>query len=174
MKFRNCFVAVLASISLTGCGLAGMIDRDTAYNYGVLSHASQHINATKEFNENNLGLGVGSEAELRGTRWSFGVEGGVFENSNNNTTPYGVAYFERDMLLDRPRALRAGFFSGYARYPDEADKSGRIFPAIGDYIPVVGLQMTIPTVWRHEFRLRMAPGLNRSKAIIALQSNFVF
>ncbi len=174
MKIRNAILSLLAGATLSGCGLSEMINRSTAYNYGVISHASEHVDATKNFNENNLGIGVGSEANLRGTKWSFGVEGGIFDNSNSNLSPYAVTYFERDMLARKPRALRVGFFTGYARYPDEAASSDSILPSVGDYIPVAGLQATFPTVWRHEFRVRVSPGLSRSKAIIALQSNFVF
>ena len=46
--------------------------------------------------------------------------------------------------------------------------------AIGDFIPVVGLQATVPTFGPHEFRFRLTPGLTRADAIITLQSNFVF
>jgi len=151
-----------------------MIVRGSSYNYATISHASEHIDASKDFNESNPGLGLGSEAPLRNSKWSVGVEGGFFENSNNNTSIYGLGYFERDMLENNPRALRVGFFSGYARYPAEAANSNSFLPSIGDYIPVVGLQATVPTVWRHEFRVRVAPGLSRSSAIVALQSNFVF
>jgi len=103
-----------------------------------------------------------------------GAEAGFFENSNENTSIYAVGYFERDMLKNKPRALRVGFFSGYARYPAEAASSDSILPTIGDYIPVAGLQATVPTFGPHEFRVRVAPGLSRSSAIVSLQSNFVF
>ncbi len=175
MKKSPKFILSIAMIaSLSACGLSDMINRTEAYNYGTISHASEHVNATKDFNETNPGLGLGSEAPLRGTKWSAGVEAGFFENSNSNTSTYAVGYFERDMLAKRPRALRVGFFSGYARYPSEAANSNSIFPSIGDYIPVAGLQATVPTIGRHEFRVRLAPGLSRSSAIISLQSNFVF
>ncbi len=174
MKSPRVALSLIAVATLSACGLPDMINRATAYNYVTISHASEHIDASKDFNETNPGLGVGSEAQLRGSKWSFGVEAGAFENSNNNTTPYAVGYFERDMLADKPRQVRLGFFSGYARYPSEAANSDGIFPTIGDYIPVAGLQATIPTFGPHEFRVRVAPGLSRSRAIIALQSNFVF
>jgi len=100
------------------------------------------LGLTLDFNENNIGVGVGSEAPLRGSKWSFGVEGGAFQNSNNNLSIYGVTYFERDMLRESPRSLRVGFFSGYARYPAEAANVSGIIPAIGDFIPVAGFNST--------------------------------
>lgn len=174
MKSPKLILSLTAVAALSACGLPDMIVRGGSYNYATISHASKHLGATKDFNETNLGLGLGSEAPLRNSKWAFGVEGGAFENSNSNTTIYGVSYFERDMLVAKPRALRLGVFGGYARYPAEAAKSDSIFPTIGDYIPVAGLQATIPTFGPHEFRVRVTPGLSRSSAIIALQSNFVF
>jgi len=174
MKSPRLILSLACVTALSACGLPEMINRGGAYNYATFSHASTHVDATKDFNENNPGLGLGSEAPLRGSKWSVGVEGGYFENSNNNTSIYGVGYFERDVLANRPRALRVGFFTGYARYPNEAANSDTFFPTIGDYIPVAGLQATVPTFGPHEFRVRVAPGLSRSSAIISLQSNFVF
>ena len=174
MKTPKILLSLMAAVTLSACGLPDMIVRGGSYNYATINHASKHLNATKDFNENNFGLGLGSEAPLRNSKWAVGVEGGYFENSNNNTSIYAVGYFERDMLETKPRALRVGFFSGYARYPAEAANSDSIFPTIGDYIPVAGLQATVPTFGPHEFRVRVAPGLSRSSAIVALQSNFVF
>ena len=174
IRLRSTLLPLSLAAVLSGCGLPEMINRSGAYNYATISHVSKHIDATKDFNEVNPGLGIGSEAPLRGSPWSIGVEAGAFENSNSNTTPYAVTYFEREMLKDRPRALRVGFFGGYARYPSETGSFDGIIPSIGDYIPVAGLQATIPTFGAHEFRVRLSPGLSRSRAIIALQSNFVF
>lgn len=174
MKTPRTLLSLSMIAALSACGLPNMIDRNGAYNYGVISHASKHLNATKDFNETNPGLGLGSEAPLRGTKWAVGAEAGFFENSNNNTSPYAVGYFERDVIVNKPRALRVGFFSGYARYPNEAANSDSIIPAIGDYIAIGGLQATVSTIGPHEFRFRMAPGLSRSSAIVSLQSNFVF
>ncbi len=173
-KIRSTILSLSLAAFASGCGLPEMINRGGAYNYATISHVSEHIDASKDFNEVNPGLGIGSEAPLRGSPWSVGVEAGAFENSNRNTSPYAVGYFERAMLKDRPRALRVGFFGGYARYPNESGSFDGIIPSIGAYIPVAGLQATIPTFGPHEFRVRLSPGLSRSTAIISLQSNFVF
>ena len=173
-KIKTIALGVTLMGGLSACGLPEMISADSTYNYATITHTSTHVNATKNFNENNIGVGVGSEAPLRGSKWSFGVEGGAFQNSNNNLSIYGVSYFERDMLRESPRSLRVGFFSGYARYPAEAANVSGLIPAIGDYIPVAGLQATFPTFGPHEFRVRVSPGLRRSDAVIAIQSNFVF
>lgn len=163
---------ILASVS--ACGLAEKIGASRAYNYATVTHVSEHVNATRSFNENNPGIGIGSEAPFIGEKWAVGVEAGVYKNSNSETSPYAVTYFERDMIPSKPRALRMGFFTGYARYPAEARRFRDTYPVIGDFIPVVGLQATFPTFGSHEFRLRATPGLNQSSSIISLQSNFVF
>lgn len=164
----------MLAASVSACGFADRIGASRAYNYATVTHVSEHVNATRNFNENNPGLGIGSEAPFIGAKWAVGVEAGAYKNSNSNTSPYVLGYFERDMIPSKPRALRLGFFTGYARYPAEANRFSDRYPVIGDYIPVAGLQATIPTFGPHEFRLRATPGLNQSSAIISLQSNFVF
>jgi len=160
---------------LSGCSVYDRVSASRAYNYGVVTHVSEHINATKSFNEVNTGLGFGSEAPLTMSRWAIGVEAGRFRNSNDNLSTYAAGYAEYGVLRQNPRALRVGAFTGLAQYPAEADKNraNNKF-AVGDFIPVIGLQATVPTIGPHEFRLRLTPGLSRADAIVTLQSNFVF
>lgn len=169
-------IAALAlATGLSGCGVLDQISASRAYNYAAITHASHHVNASKEFNEVNPGLAIGSEAPLMRSRMSLGVEGGRFRNSSDEMTTYGALYGEYGVIKSNPRALRLGAFTGWAEYPAEAAKNraeGKW--AIGDFIPVIGLQATVPTLGPHEFRLRVTPGLSRSDAIITLQSNFVF
>ncbi len=168
-------LTLTAAVGLSGCGLSDRIATTRAYNYATVTHASKHVNASKEFNEVNPGIGIGSEAPVARTRWSLGVEAGRFRNSSEELTTYLTGYGEFDVLRNKPRALRIGGFSGLAQYPAEADKNrseGKF--AIGDFIPVVGMQVTVPTFGPHEFRMRITPGLERSDAIVTLQSNFVF
>lgn len=174
MNLTKISMAVALVSSLSACGFSDLIGASRAYNYATITHASEHVNSTKDFNEINPGLGVGSEAPFRGSKWSVGVEAGAYKNSNSNTSTYALSYMERDMLPRNPRSLRFGGFFGYARYPAEAARWENKLPVFGDYIPIVGLQATIPTISPHEFRVRVTPGLSRSSAIVSLQSNFVF
>lgn len=166
--------SLLLVAGLSACGFSDLIGATRAYNYGTITHVSEHVNATKEFNESNPGVGIGSQAPLRDSKWSVGVEAGIYKNSNDENSSYVLGYFERDILESYPGAFRLGFFSGYARYPDEAERWQNKLPVFGDYIPVGGLQATFPTISPHELRVRITPGLSRSSAIVTLQSNFVF
>ena len=168
-------ICLAAAMGLSSCGIVDNIATSRAYNYGVITHASEHVNPTKSFNENNPGVGIGSEAPLAMSRWAVGVEAGRFRNSNDELSTYLGSYAEYDVLRNKPRRLRVGAFAAMAQYPAEADKNraNGTF-AVGDFIPVLGLQATVPTVGPHEFRLRLTPGLSRSDAIFTLQSNFVF
>jgi len=48
------------------------------------------------------------------------------------------------------------------------------YPVIGNFLPFVGFQLTVPTVGPHEVRMRVSPGYSSDTAIFSIQSNFVF
>lgn len=168
-------ITLTVATGLSGCGAFDKIAASRAYNYGVVTHTAKHINATKSFNENNPGIGIGSEAPIVMSRWSVGVEAGRFRNSNDDMSSYAAGYAEYALNRKDPRAIRAGAFYGLAEYPAEAAKNraNNKF-AVGDFIPIIGLQTTVRTIGPHEFRMRLTPGLSRADAIVTLQSNFVF
>ncbi len=168
------FAALLiGAASLQGCAIWDQINTSRAYNYLVVSHASHHVDAQREFREKNLGIGFGSEAPVKGNkRLAVGLETGLFENSLEHWSTYVAGYWEYDVLGRAPRRLRMGGFLGMAEYPSEAGRTS--LPTAGDYIMVGGLQATIPTTSNHEFRVRLAPGLNQSGPVFTLQSNFKF
>lgn len=172
------FVAavIVAGSSLTGCAMTDRISQSEAHNYAVLTHASTHINPTRGFNEVNPGLGLGSEAPIKGAPYVVGVEAGRFLNSLDEQSSYAGAYVERDVLSQSaPGRLKLGAFFAYAEYPSEVQKArDRGFVVLGDFIPIAGLQATIPTIGPHEFRVRVTPGLTQADGIVTLQSNLRF
>lgn len=164
------------ALSVSGCGFTDYISRSDAYNYVTVTHASTHLNARKDFNENNPGIGFGSEAPIRRGPNSVGVEAGRFLNSVDKYTSYAAGYWERDLLpQSNPRRVRAGAFFAYAEYPDEVQRAkDNGYLTLGDFVPIVGLQATVATVSQHEFRFRLTPGLSQSDGIVTLQSNWRF
>ncbi len=166
--------AALSGVAaLQGCALVDKINTARAYNYLAISHASAHIDASRDFQEVNPGIGFGSEAPLKNTeKVAVGIETGRFLNSLDDLSSYSVGYWEYDLLPSQPRRVRVGGFLGLAEYPTEAGRDN--LPSFGDFIMVGGLQATVATVGNHELRMRAAPGITQSGAILTLQSNFKF
>jgi len=96
--------------------------------YMVLSVASVHIDATTDLNQSNPGLGLG--CQLSGT---LAVEAGIFVDSYENTTVYGIGILSKEV-----GPVEVGAFAGVARYPD-ADINIAL-PNFQNWIPVAGLQ----------------------------------
>lgn len=176
MRFTTPIAGLCLAALLGGCAYTDRIGITRAQNYATVTHLSEHINADKDFNEFNPGIGIGSEAPLRRTNYAVGVEAGHYRNSVDRPTTYALAYVERKFSpLRQPETIGLGAFFAYAEYPDEVERAqDRGFVTIGDFVPVVGLQATVPTVGPHEFRFRLSPGPARADAILTLQSNFRF
>ena len=170
MKLSTAIGATAAAVTLSGCGFADYLGATRAYNYAVIQHVSSGGKGGA-FEENTPGIGIGSEAPFKSSKYAAGVEAGVYNNPEDVRAPYAVAYVERDMLENRPRRLRFGAFAGFAKFPTKADDSNLAF---GDYVLTGGLQMTVSTVGPHEFRVRMSPGLNDSGSTLTLSSNIKF
>lgn len=165
--------ALGSAVALQGCAVVDQVNTARAYNYVTVSHASSHIDASRDFQEVNPGLGFGSEAPLKNSnKVAVGIETGRFLNSLDDWSSYSVGYWEYDVLPSKPRRLRIGGFAGLAEYPTEAARGH--LPSFGDFITVGGLQVTVPTIGNHEIRMRAAPGISQSGAILTLQSNFKF
>jgi len=108
--------------------------------YLTVSLGSAHINATRELNENNPGIGVGCEI-----RENLVLEGGGLINSYNDTTSYAIAIMTRDY-----GKWELGVFGGIAHYPDA--KNNINLPSVGDFIPAGGVQAA-----RGPFLIRLIP-----------------
>ena len=65
MRFTTPIAGLCLAALLGGCAYMDRIGVSRAQNYATVTHLSEHINAEKEFNEFNPGLGIGSEAPIR-------------------------------------------------------------------------------------------------------------
>lgn len=124
-------LTALAALTLATPAIA-----DTQYHASV-SLASYHINATRDFNESNFGLGLG--VSWGGDIFRYGLEAGFFENSYHHQSTYvssnwnwKVADFEHVNIL----IGGYGAFAGYPNLTGYADKYG--IPRIGDHIMIGG------------------------------------
>ncbi len=156
-------IMACALLGLSACGFAEKIGATRAHNYATVLHS---VDAK--------GIGIGSEAPFRDSRLSIGVEAGAFRTADDETSGYALTHFEIDLLEKKARNPRLGAFMGFASSPDAADRFRDRYPVIGNFVPIVGVQLTLPTFGPHELRLRMAPGLSSESAIFSIQSNFVF
>ena len=168
--------ALLAAGTLSGCGISEQISTSRAYNYATVTHTSQHLGATKSFNENNPGFGIGSEAPIRRSPYVVGLEAGRYRNSLDDYSSYAAGYVERKFAPRRgPKDIGLGLFLAYAEYPSEVQRAkDKGYLTIGDLVPVVGLQATVATVGPHSLRMRLTPGLSHADAVLTVQSNFRF
>ena len=169
MKKTPLMAIALAGFTISGCGFADYIGATRAYNYAVIQHAS--AGGDGDFENNTPGIGVGSEAPFKSSKYAVGVEAGIYNNPEDVRAPYAVAYVERDLIENQPRRLRVGGFAGFAKFPFEAERSNLNF---GDYVLTGGVQATVSTFGPHELRVRLSPGLNDANATVTLSSNFKF
>ena len=163
MKLKNAVCLLATCTVLSSCGFADLIGAKRAHNYFSVIHS-----------EDAAGVGIGAEAPFRNSALSFGVEAGIFRDSDDETTGFGLAQFELDLRQDRTRSPRLGAFFGFVNDAEVARRFEDRYPVIGNFAPIVGFQATVPTYGPHELRLRVAPGLSANSAIFTLQSNFVF
>ena len=172
------YLALLGLVGLlAGCALTREVDLDRAEPYVTFALASEHVAAEQDFVETNPGVGLGAEVQVGTRPILVGGELGVFRNSFDETTPYLVGFTEGTVgapWSEHPLGL--GVFYGYGRYPGEADRArDRGFVVIGDFIPIGGLQVTVPTIRNNALRFRIVPGLLEDTAsVIAIQTNFRF
>ena len=172
----RCTIPLLVgAVALAGCDISETFAVSRSTNFVTLPHASLHVNPDRDFNEFNPGIGVGSEAPFRRSDYVFGLEAGRFRNSLEEGTSYAAAYVERKFAPVRSTSIGLGAFFAYAEYPNEVQRAeDNGFITFGDFVPVAGLQATVPTIGSHEFRVRLTPGLEDADALLTLQSNFRF
>jgi len=161
-KLRNAVFAGLA-IALTGCGMADKLGASRAYNYATLLHSQEA-----------RGIGVGAEAPFRDSPFTLGIEAGAFRNSDDESSGYALTHVELDLIETQPRNPRIGAFIGFVNDRERAKRFDDRYPVLGNFLPFVGVQLTVPTVGPHEFRMRISPGYSAETAIFSIQSNIVF
>jgi len=133
--------------------------------------ASLHLNASRDFNEFNPGIGIGLTAPVGTGPSEIGVEAGQYRNSLGDQSYYVMASFDAQIASLTPNmALRLGAFSGFARYPGTANKfKNHGVPTIGDWVLAVGLQTTLRIADTYDVRLRVMPAGNVADALFTAQ-----
>ncbi|MCF6304388.1 MAG: hypothetical protein L3J33_03340 [Rhodobacteraceae bacterium] len=140
--------------------------------YTSISIASLHVNATRDFNEFNPGIGIGvtwGNDVLR-----YGLEVGTFRNSYYFQSTYATANWRWRVATLGDVNIWAGGWLGFAEYPNligYADKFG--IPRIGDFVMVGGASATV------EFDRFNIVGLytpvgNKMDGVLALKINIPF
>ena len=133
-----------------------------AFNLG-----SHHLNASRDFNEFNPGIGIGQPGPIGTGTSQLGVEAGQYKNSLGDQSYYLMASFDAQIASITPNvALRMGGFSGFARYKGTANKfKNHGVPTIGDWVLAVGLQTTLRVADTYDLRLRVMPAGNVADAL---------
>jgi hypothetical protein len=151
------------ALVMTGCGFSEKIGAYSAYNYATLLHSNQA-----------KGIGIGAEAPFRDSPLTLGIEAGGFKDSGDQSSAYALTHIDFDLIETKPRNPRVGAFIGFVNDAERAARFDDRYPVIGNFLPFVGFQVTVPTIGPHEFRLRISPGYSAETAIFSIQSNIVF
>ncbi len=163
MRLFKAIVMAGSVLSLTACGLADKMGATRAYNYATVLHSTEA-----------QGIGIGAQAPFRSSPLSVGIEAGAFQDAAKDTNSYALLHLDYDVIETKDRNPRIGAFIGFVSDPERANRFEDRYPVIGNYLPFVGVQLTVPTAGPHEVRLRMSPGYSSETAIFSIQSNFVF
>ncbi len=137
---------------------------------------SHHLNATRDFNEVNPGIGIGITGPSGLGRSEFGLELGQYKNSLNNQSYYVMGSLDTEIArLGPDMALRLGGFAGLARYPSNANKfKDHGVPTFGDWVLAAGLQSTLRINDTYDLRLRVMPAGSVADALITAQISIRF
>lgn len=133
--------------------------------------ASHHLNASRDFNEINLGLGIGITGPSGIGATEFGIEAGQYKNSLDNQSYYVMASLDLEVIeITENLALRMGGFSGLAHYPSNGNKfKDHGVPTIGDWVMAIGLQSTLRVADKYDLRVRVMPAGNVADALFTAQ-----
>ena len=135
---------------------------------------SHHLNANRDFNEFNPGLGVGLSKEFSGFELSGEI--GQYHNSLDEQSQYAMASVDREIARFGQRtAWRMGGFAGFARYPSSSNKfKDHGVPTFGDWVLGVGLQTTFRFDDKYDLRLRVMPAGHVADALFTAQFSIRF
>jgi len=127
---------------------------------------SWHVNASRDFNQNNIGL-------LAGMRWGeklqYGFEAGFFQNSYNAKTTYALGFADYPIAQIGAVQLRGGVWAGMFEYPAFTTKAyAKGLPIWGSYIGAAGLSATA-RLNKFDLQAKVTRGLTNANAIVTLQ-----
>lgn len=169
---RKAFVLFCVLFALTAVvQVASAKDGSGIRPHLTFNLASHHLNASRNFNEVNPGLGIGLTGPIADGRTEFGLELGQYKNSLNTQSYYVMAALDVEIAELSPNvALRIGGFSGFAHYSEAANKfKGHGVPTLGNWVMAVGLQTTLRLADTYDLRLRVMPAGNVADALLTAQ-----
>ena len=145
-------------------------------NHEIRSHltfnlASHHLNASRNFNEINPGIGIGITGPSGLGASEFGIEAGQYRNSLDDQSYYVTASLDTEVVAISPNVtLRMGGFGGFAHYSESANKfKDHGVPTIGDWVMAIGLQTTLRIADKYDLRLRVMPAGHVADALLTAQ-----
>lgn len=139
--------------------------------------ACYHVNAQREFNEINPGLGIRVATTMGAAQnWEIGAEVGFYKNSYSENTRYGLVSVDYPIAqLSDTAELRVGAFVGLFEYPSAKPFAERMgMPTIGDFITVPGVTASVRFDSGHDVILKVVPASSKADAIISLQVGYRF
>ena len=152
--------------------LALMATPAAAEPYLALNLGSHHINATRAFNEANIGVGAG-------IRWGDGIRaglsGGVFLNSYSHWSTYVAADLDFRVIDTDGLDVYAGAFVSLVDYPNlvgYADKRG--IPRVGSHIMIAGLEASLVPERGPEWLVRYVPVGDKMSGVASFSLRFPF
>jgi len=136
-----------------------------------LRRCGHHLNASRDFNEFNPGIGIGITGKIGSGSTEFGLEAGQYKNSLSNQSYYLIASADTEVLsVSEDLKVRMGGFTGFARYPETANKfKNHGVPTVGDWVLAIGLQTTFRVADTYDLRLRVMPAGNVADALFTAQ-----
>lgn len=161
----------LVFVMFSAAAYAGNFSLSEGRTHISFNIASYHLNASRDFNEVNPGIGIGRSFRLGETNAEIDAEIGIYKNSLERQTIYAMTSLDtRVARLGSAATLRMGVFSGLAHYPGDTNKFKKQgVPTIGNWVMAVGGQAALRINDRHDLRVRVMPAGKVADALFTLQ-----
>lgn len=179
MYLRKARVAVVCVVCVLA-GLAGKpasaVDWTNGRPHLTFNLASYHLNASRDFNEINPGIGIGVTFPDDILGGELGFEVGQYRNSLDSNSYYATGSYDWQIAeFSQDVTLRMGGFAGASHYPGDAEKfKNRGVPTIGNWVLVGGAQATVRIQDTYDIRLRVLPAGDVADALFTLQMGVRF
>lgn len=164
-------LALSVFVGLTLATMANAADSFKLRPHVAINLASHHLNASRDFNQTNSGLGFGFTTPSGIGASEFGLEIGQYRNSVDRQSHYIMSSLDTEVAaITSSTALRLGVFAGFAHYPGDANKfrnSG--VPTFGNWVLAAGGQATLRIDDTYDLRLRVMPAGKIADALFTLQ-----
>ncbi len=143
----------------------------------IVNLGSKHFQSGLGLNEFNPGLAVEYRQSIGASRyWEIGAEAGMYLNSYEELTKYGLVSIDREVLeFGDENSVRVGIFAGFFEYSnvvDEARLAG--VPTIDDYVFIPGLTAELRFDGNTSLKLKLVPGTPKSSGLVTFQLGLKF